>query len=732
MASTPSSVSALLKPRANLGRNQFPLDHKQVFSIKAGQITPVKCMHFIPDDYFDISTSEFCITFPMNTAPFLRGRKETVLYSVYYSAVWSLFNQYIGQRQDPKTSAFGSSPKLVEPRIAKFELYKYAFLQFWGYMYYKWYLRAYYKSLHPEYSDELFESFLIRHQNGWLTASTYNNHAEPLADGFGLLSTDRLPQFTWDVYEYNQPSMVSVSPEHWFCDVVGHFRCYNVIRKLDMLGYGNLYPWFKECDSAIGKIYNDITDWSSDNNPLSVFLQYSNDVFKLLSLRLISITCTYDHEDQTTGFPQSGSNIQFEYVNLYPICAYNLIFYHFFRNSFYDLNYDPRNYNLDFVSTVSQNVQNLVSISDFSLRFLDIEYHQWKKDTFTSVIPDTQFGAVASIDMSVVSDSDISRWSSSTGTAITDVTFPTGTSTSRNLKVSNADISHTHEVQSSFDVISLKRAEMLQDYRQTLMRAGNKTSDIFTALYGGAPSSEHEDDIIPRFLDTFGEDVFIDPVTATANTEQGENGTLGDLSSRGKFSGQSGHVKFNAGKNFGCILMLTYFVPTAEYNSYVLDKHVCELSPEEHYISNFENYGLEPIYSNELNDLQRNNDISVRGYGPRYHHKKSQVDMVHGAFCSLPNGLRVQRDISSVFGRGRDSFITGFFGEFNVWVAPRTDLQSRLYTQLRDFYINPSVLDNIFKFACSPDQDTDQVVCNVYINWQSTRAMSKVGLINFV
>ena len=153
MAVTPSSVSALLKPKADLGRNAFPLDHKQVFSIKAGQISPVKCMHFMPGDYFDLQASEFCISFPMNTAPFLRGRKETAFYSVYYNAVWSLYNQYQAQRSDPKSSAFLKTRFLEEPRISKFELYKQALFMFIGFCYTEYFIPAQTRHQYPSYSE---------------------------------------------------------------------------------------------------------------------------------------------------------------------------------------------------------------------------------------------------------------------------------------------------------------------------------------------------------------------------------------------------------------------------------------------------------------------------------------------------------------------------------------------------------------------------------------------------
>ena len=61
-------------------------------------------------------------------------------------------------------------------------------------------------------------------------------------------------------------------------------------------------------------------------------------------------------------------------------------------------------------------------------------------------------------------------------------------------------------------MLLLKRAEMLQEYRQLLMRAGNKTTDIFRAIYG-VLFVLNMLMILFRFMDTFGEDIFVDPVT---------------------------------------------------------------------------------------------------------------------------------------------------------------------------------------------------------------------------
>lgn len=762
-----NAVKALLKPEAQHGRNQFPLDNKQVYSIKAGQITPVKCLHFKPNDYFDIQVSDFSLTFPMQTAPFLRGRKEFAMYSVYYNAIWSVFNQYQSQRLDPKTSAFipkvGNVGDMIntystyDPSVTLWDLYKaclyqwlhYEFVEFLIPYIYSGDSEALVKGYQETYLYKLYDEVDAFHQ-GCISynGASFGNTSEHMAQYSIYVNSN----ITYEPIDFQSTSISSVTVNDFAKDIVGHWRCYNYMRKLDMLGYGNIYPLFA---SAHADLINNLAHQSgqpSVGNAASAFAPVWNNLFNYLW------NATHDKILVTGSSYAAVANR----VNVYPICAYNLIFYHFFRNPYFDTDYCTHDFNLDFV-LVNQgtNFSCSLTMSDFSFRFLDIEYHQWKKDTFTAVLPDTQFGSVSSIttsgsgsatisgsaSLSGTTGSDTNRWFLQGGSVPTNLsnvlvrTMDAGSTLRSELDVQQ--LQHTHTVSGTatinsvgsvnnivthFDVIALKRAEMLQQYRQQLMRAGNRTSDVFKAIYGTSPSSEHEDDIIPRFLDTFGEDIFVDPVTATANTGSSQpNGQLGDLASRGKFSGQSGHIKFNSGGNFGILMLLTYVVPTAEYNSYMIDKHVQELTPQAHYISQFDNYGLEPIYTDELNNLLPRQYLAVLGFGPAYHHKKSQVDMVHGAFCSLGRSF-----LAPVDGLPRGYFKSNYFGEFNNWVSPRSDLQARTITLLRDFYINPSVLDNVFVRAAGADQADDQFICNTYLDVKSTREMSTVGLINFV
>lgn len=742
MANSAASA-ALLKPVAKRGRNVFPLDNTQTYSIRSGQITPVKVRHFIPGDHFDIDTKDTAVTFPMNTYAFLKARKETSFYSVFYSAVWSLYNQYMATRQDPKSSAFGQVPQLVEPRISLRDLYLCLLPQFTCYLYYKYLIPDFYheaekrgllsftsyrngvdefikiaqsiflSGLYPDRDDPYYLSSFFQHINSGDINFTSNlltpdNNVLTYV-GASFVVADH-PLFFLG-YGSNQVDYIESPVNKYVFDVVGHWRVYSWIRKLDMLGYGNVYPLFNIAERFMSTF--EVPSTINIGELHEHFYNHLMTAVRYLYGRLNAAT-RVDGVDKM--------------VNLYSICAYNSVFYHFFRNSYYDLKYFCNDYSLDFISVAGNQSRNSICVpTDFSPRFLDIEYHQWKKDLFTSVLPDAQFGAVASVSFNNVSIiNSYSGGLRSVEVRSNDTGF---FDNALSAPVPGATTGSEWNIPSAFDVIQLKRAELLQDYRQTLMRAGNKTSDIFKALYGGSPSSEHEDDVIPRFLETFGAQMNINPVVSTAQTGAENNGNLGDIGARASFSGGQSSLKFNAGNNFGCIICLTYVVPDAQYNSYMLDRHNLELTPEQHFIPQYENYGLESIYSDELNSLFPASTLFSAGFGPRYYHKKSEVDKVHGAFVQVPAGTLGLNNPSLNMGQfiGQD-----FVGEFNHWISARTDMQNRGATTLSDFYINPAVLDNVFVRAISPDIADDQFLCVTEFDVKSTREMSKVGLINFV
>ena len=334
--------SVLQKPVAKHGRNSFNLNNQHVYSMKAGQIIPVKAIHFMPNDYLKMKAKDFSITFPMNSAPFLRARKEFSFYSVYYSAVWSLFNQYMAGRQDPKSSAFGINPVLQEPRIKLLNLYSGALNQFGAYLFLEYYVPTVIKNLdtddypfivanadefirlakdsffNAEYSTNYSYSALVGHEEESVTLELDLHTTSPF--NFHAFDAD-----SWDVRE-----QVNAYNDRVFLDIVGHYRVYNQLRKLDMLGYGNYYPRFREIENHI----SNICEWySAGTYSWSQFESaFKGRLVELAQLLLLSFA-TWDSSIDISNVKQSDIT-SYKMVNLYPICAYN---------SYYHRNYYGRN-----------------------------------------------------------------------------------------------------------------------------------------------------------------------------------------------------------------------------------------------------------------------------------------------------------------------------------------------------------------------------------------------------
>lgn len=742
------NLYANLKAYADLQRNAFPLDNKQTYSQKLGEITPVKCFRTIPGDYFDVSFGDKSLSFPMNTAAFLDARKEIVAYHVPFNHLNSLFNQLQATRPDPKTSALVNLNDVVggEKVIDLHQLYFAVMAQHLAY--------CFFKHIAPIYFNMPMDSYE-------LYSDGYNIVLE--IDFGGSDTTVTVNAFPQGIDLENGVGAVQIF-DHYvdsqaFFDILGRWRVYNWCRKLDMLGYGNLYPLLKKVEQAFEYIHSKHKDFGPDSDgtvdvenldPLSskelgelgYAIQYA--YLRLCQMAFANVTYSITQHVFTVdpSLPRR--------LSVYPILAYNKVFYDFFRNSYYDLDYDVKDYNIDFLYN-AENQASAIDIRVFSPRFLDIEYHQYKKDLITGSLPSAQFGAVSGLTLNL----DLSGLSTGDGSWSVGSGAPQGSLPLTLYKRSNGSVSnyvtvdgsnysseHTHSVigsedsQVGFDVLQLKRAEMLQEYRQVLLRNGNKTSDIFKGIYGHAPASE--DDNSPRFLDAFGSQIFVDTIVSTADTatEDSVKGSLGDLGARSVIN-TGGKFQFKT-SDFGCLLFLSYIVPENEYSSTMLDEHLLASDPESHFLPFFQNLGFQPIHQHNINMYaMASNSDTIRGYAPSYSKYKQELSLAHGNFAAVSKnnlfGTRYYQDFETYNFDDLHSagFFDDFVGSFNHWVALNDVVQNLQATTLAQFYISPSMWDNVFVTKAGEDFESDHFVSRMEFNIKSVRVLSKLGLPNF-
>lgn len=465
-----------------------------------------------------------------------------------------------------------------------------------------------------------------------------------------------------------------------------------------------------------------------------------------------------------------------KYVNIFRLAAYQHIWYDFYRNKYFDVegqisettnfrqyvemfNYDDIQCR-DFATSIIPvtGAENLRRICNLTT----LRYRQWKKDIFTSAMPSTQFGAVSSVqfgdaqqlknqlehdhhvEVGFLTEYDSSWYLESGVPDPNDPDIVARISGDNYIPVAGTGsggsptrLNHEHyaEINSntdgaswynslknlnSFDVLSLRRAEMLQAWKQAALRAGNMTDDSMRAHYGVDPYYNSDENV--NYLGSFSANLDIDPVAATAaQTSQTINGRVGDLASNGRLMVQGKKIKCKL-RDFGVIMCIASYVPDAEYNSYMCDKANTLFEPFDFFTPEFENIGLEPLTMSEYNltpptELGSNH---VLGYVPRYHQYKTAIDKVHGEFNGYLNG----------HGSGTNHSLI-------AWVAPRVEYFTSLYSaensgrHISTFYINPNVYNNVMAVAANSNQNTDVFLNNVFFDVKAIRPMSVLGLPQF-
>lgn len=715
------------------GRNPFDLSNSHVYSQKFGKIDPIKVIHTIPDDYFDISAKDFATSFPLHTAAFVRGRKELSAYFVPYNTIWHNYNQYQATREDPDSVLLKDKGISFEPRIPIYILYLSALELYAGYMFNKYHTSAMVHYDDTTLTDDALNDAIIQAQVQFLDETDYTpfffdsiGKEQVFRNQFGLwarmvVDDPYTSQIDFTI-NYSRRYPQFPSPREILCNVVGDYKWCDWIKKLDMLGYGNIYPIIHKLDILIEGYY---TDFMAIAEPaLSDLTTFRNNISSAFYMAINRLKYMTSATALTLNASDNTYFGTYQYINVYPLFAYNKIFYDIFRNSYYDLNYDVRNYNCDFLETFTLE-GSIIKVNQLDARFFDIESHQYKKDMFTGVLPDTQFGAVSQLSIEGTTN-DGGFWHTKLqGPSTQTVEYNyDGSSSYLQSATTRETLFHSHNTIQQLDVLALRRAECLQQYKQDLLRAGNRTNDIFKQIYGTTPKSQMDE--TPYFIEATGNDININPVISTAATGNSVNGSLGDIAARSTISGAPLNFKFST-HDFGCIIFLAYIVPDTYYNSYRIDPHLINLTPEDHMIPELQNIGFESVLGESLSNLQ-SSTIRQRtvGFAPRYLEFKTDIDQLHGAFVDAFDVAKRDGDLSV------GVLPVDYVGSLAHWAVARTDMQLEQTTSLRNFYVSPKVMDNIFLTPVGADYESDHFICLMNINVKSVRQLSEIGLPKFV
>lgn len=457
-------------------------------------------------------------------------------------------------------------------------------------------------------------------------------------------------------------------------DIMGYPYYQGAIRLLDMLGYGNFLP--------LSKIDFTIMNTSSSSPDI---LTYKTNIVRFLA------------------------SYQNKMVNIWRLAAYQCVCENFYTNTHY-VKPDVTRYNFDDI--VSQNNSIYVRRNDCGVGLFGLNYAPWRYDYFTGSLPSPQFGAISLVD--VFSDKWVSKGVSDTSNKTYVASNNSGV-LSRMSGGSTSSTSYQGGFSGTFDIMDLKRAEALQAWKIAIGRAGYRASDRFEATFGRRP--DFSPDILPVRLGSIDGDIMKDTVTGTSGEEFAQTAATGTSSLNSR------KITFES-HDFGVIIGVMRIIPVAEYDSYQVDVMNTKLEPFDYYTPAFQNLGLQPVKAHELSIFGTGltGVENVLGYVPRYSEYKINVDRVHGEFCTQP----VLFPIASI---GSDPIQQGT-SSLEHYVSSRMDIET-WQGDVKQFFVDPAVLNHIFFIDADDDQKSDQFHVNCFFDVRCVQPMSVLGLPQF-
>lgn len=404
-------------------------------------------------------------------------------------------------------------------------------------------------------------------------------------------------------------------------------------------------------------------------------------------------------------------------VNLFPLAAYQKIYQDFFRWSQWE-SADPTSYNFDWyagsgnvfgsgiVNTIPHNNAYWKRDNMFSLR-----YCNWNKDLFMGMLPNSQFGDIAVVDV---------PGSASTPLVVSGTSQPVRVglalqgSSSQNFITSPSELTPNSGLSvsvpaSSFSILALRQAEALQKYREITQSVDTNYRDQIKAHFGvNVPASDSH---MAQYIGGIARNLDISEVVN--NNLQGDGEAV--IYGKGVGTG-NGSMRYSTGSRYCIIMCIYHCMPILDYAISAPAGQLLCTSVDDLPIPEFDNIGMEGVPAVQLlnTDLLKSNGSikvdSILGYNPRYFNWKTNIDRIHGAFTTT----------------------------LKDWVAPIDDsfLYNKLLHTASDgslaqwpfFKVNPNTLDDIFAVKADSTWETDQFLVNAYVGCKVVRPLSRDGV----
>lgn len=498
----------------------------------------------------------------------------------------------------------------------------------------------------------------------------------------------------------------SVSVVSGFENIFGYNRGDVNHKLLTMLDYGNVVD--KETD----KIGTSSSRWWNMRAPLSNTSEYSQ---------------------------KYNVNLA---VNLFFLASYQKIYQDFFRWSQWE-NADPTSYNFDWYqghgNIFNAGISDVIPPSNafwkrdnlFSLR-----YANWNKDKFMGILPNSQFGDLAVVNLGTISTSgsripvgaydgtndtgdfhqmqtNQDSYHSSSGSSKTTQIYPRFPDSITVRSQSNlwAVLGESPDLNLKFSVLALRQAEALQKWKEITQSVDTNYRDQIKAHFGvNVPQSESH---MAKYIGGVARNLDISEVVNTFLPSPDQMSSQAYIYGKGVGSGQ-GSMTFNTGSGYYIIMCIYHAIPLLDYAISGPDGQNLVTSVEDLPIPEFDNIGMESVPAVELMNSSLYSNVNsadkILGYNPRYYNWKTKIDRVHGAFTTTLKDWVAPID---------DSFLYSLFGG---------NLSTYKGVTWPFFKVNPNTLDDIFAVKVDSTWETDQLLVNCNVGCYVTRPLSSDGV----
>lgn len=410
-------------------------------------------------------------------------------------------------------------------------------------------------------------------------------------------------------------------------------------------------------------------------------------------------------------------------LSVFPFLAYKKFCQDYFRYSQWQ-NSSPYLWNIDYYTGTQQQLfSSIPAVGDSywnNNTIFDLEYCNWNKDLFMGILPDTQFGDVATIDTGGLTSRELpvqAKISSSSSSSIYlgDKISPSGTNFSinagPNAVVSNPLVVSLPSIAASFDVLALRRGEALQRWKEISLNVPQNYRAQIKAHFGVDVGEN-----MSGMSTYIGGDSSSLDISEVVNTNLQSGGSQSEAVIAGKGVGSSqGSEKFEA-RDWGVLMCIYHNVPLLDYVPSAPDPQYFVSQNTDLPIPELDSIGMQSIpismYSNSNSELVTgfaSSDYTM-GYLPRYYSWKTSYDYVLGSFTTTekewvaPITPAIWKNMLSTISTGSSSVT------YNI------------------FKVNPSILDSIFQVNADSKWDTDPFLINCAFDVKVVRNLDYSGM----